>query len=57
MSAPEFGFSAGAFIVALHVIAQVTKALREVGGTSDDYRSFATELDQLKRTLELLNTR
>lgn len=40
MSGPAFGFSAGDFIAAVNFVVKVTKALKDVGGASDEYRSL-----------------
>ncbi|KAL2133704.1 hypothetical protein VTI74DRAFT_1880 [Chaetomium olivicolor] len=57
MSAPTFGFSAGDFIAVLGLIVKDTRALKDVGGESDEYRSLMQELSLLKRILIQLHAR
>lgn len=57
MSGPTFGFSAGDFIAAVALIVNVTKALKDVGGASDEYRSLVQELSLLERILKQLHAR
>lgn len=57
MSGPAFGFSAGDFISAVTLIVSVTKALKDAGGASDEYRSLTEELDLLQRILKQLHAR
>lgn len=46
--APAFGFSAGDFIAATKLIVDVSKALKDAGGASDEYRSLVAEFDLLQ---------
>jgi hypothetical protein len=56
MSGPAFGFSAGDFIAAVTLIVDVTKALKDAGGASEEYRSLVQELGLLGRILTQLNS-
>src|SRR2546429_8753143 len=49
-----FGFSVGDFIAVIQLIAMVSKALKGVGGASDDYRLLFQELEHLQLVLEQL---
>lgn len=57
MSGPAFGFSAGDFIAGVTLIVNVTKALKDAGGASDEYRSLVQELGLLERILKQLHAR
>ena len=52
-----FGFSAGDFIAAVGLVANVTKALKDVGGASEEYRSLVEELESLQRVVKSLHDR
>ncbi|KAH6847187.1 hypothetical protein B0I37DRAFT_374439 [Chaetomium sp. MPI-CAGE-AT-0009] len=52
MSGPAFGFSAGDFIAAVGLLVNVTNALKDAGGASDEYRSLVRELRLLERVLK-----
>ncbi|RYP06777.1 hypothetical protein DL765_009365 [Monosporascus sp. GIB2] len=56
MSAPAFGFSVGDFISAIELIVKVSKALRDAGGVSEDYRSLVIELNLLQDVLAQLHS-
>src|SRR5437868_2898214 len=57
MAAPAFGFSAGDFISAVKLIVDVSKALKDAGGASDEYRNVVTELELLQNVLTQLQPR
>jgi hypothetical protein len=57
MSGPAFGFSVGDFLTAGKLIVNITKALKEAGGASDEYRSLVQELGLLERILKRLQTK
>ena len=57
MSGPAFGFSAGDFISAVSFLVKVTKALKDAGGATDEYRSLVAELGLLQRILRQLHMR
>jgi hypothetical protein len=48
----SFGYSAGDFFAAIGLIVEVGLALRDVGGSSQEYRQVKAELDTLKSALE-----
>ena len=52
-----FGFSAGDFIAAIGLVANVTTALKDAGGASDEYRSLVRELESLKLVVKTLHDR
>lgn len=56
MAAPAFGFSAGDFIAATKLIVDVSKALKDAGGASDEYRSLVAELGLLQNILTELQS-
>ncbi len=57
MATPAFGFSAGDLISAVNLIVDVSKALKRVGGASDDYQSLVAELGLLQKILGRLQAR
>ncbi|KAL1602436.1 hypothetical protein SLS60_005852 [Paraconiothyrium brasiliense] len=54
MASPGFGFSVGDFIAVIKLIGQVTKALQDTDGATDDFRMLQQELNQLQVLLEHL---
>lgn len=56
MVPPAFGFSAGDFITAIKLVGQVTKALKDTDGATDDFRMLQLELHQLQVVLEYLQS-
>lgn len=54
MAAPGFGFSAGDFISAVKLISDVSKALKDTGGASENYLQILAELDLLNGVLTQL---
>lgn len=56
MPAPAFGFAAGDFIAATKLIVDVSKALKDAGGASDEYRSLLAELELLQNILTELQS-
>lgn len=48
----SFGYSAGDFFTAVGLIVEVGLALRDAGGSAQEYRQVKTELDALKSALE-----
>ncbi|EAQ82872.1 hypothetical protein CHGG_11048 [Chaetomium globosum CBS 148.51] len=57
MSVPAFGFSAGDFIAAVGLAVNVTNALKDVGGASEQYRILVQELNSLERVVRKLHAR
>ncbi|KAH6623709.1 hypothetical protein F5144DRAFT_370106 [Chaetomium tenue] len=57
MSVPAFGFSAGDFIAAVGLAVNVTNALKDAGGASEQYKSLVEELNSLERVVKKLHTR
>lgn len=49
----EFGFSLGDFVAVGDLVFRVTKALKERGGSSDDFTRLTTSLDSLLRCLRV----
>ncbi len=47
----SFGYSAGDFFTAVGLIVEVGLALRDAGGSAQEYRQVKTELDALKSAL------
>lgn len=54
MASPGFGFSVGDVIAVIKLIAQVTKALQDTDGATDDFRMLQQELNQLQVLIEHL---
>jgi hypothetical protein len=52
-----FGFSAGDFIAAVGLLANVTNALKDAGGASAEYRSLVLELKSLEHVVKQLHDR
>jgi hypothetical protein len=48
----SFGYSAGDFFTAIQLIVEVASALREAGGSAQEYQKIHDELDTLKAALE-----
>lgn len=48
----SFGFSAGDFIAATKLIADVVSSLRDAGGAREDYQELVGELESLDRALQ-----
>lgn len=54
MAAPGFGFSAGDFIAATKLLVDVSKALKDAGGASDEYRQVLAEFNLIKDAITQL---
>ncbi|CCT75700.1 uncharacterized protein FFUJ_11735 [Fusarium fujikuroi IMI 58289] len=54
MTVPAFGFSAGDFVSAVNLIIEITKALKNTGGASEDYLQVLADLKLLKDVLSHL---
>ena len=52
-----FGFSAGDFIAAVGLVANVTNALKDASGASAEYRSLVLELKSLEHVVKKLHDR
>lgn len=52
----SFGFSAGDFVAAVKIIADLITCLKDVGGSRDDYQELIRELESLDRTLKHIDT-
>jgi hypothetical protein len=51
MAAPGFGFSAGDFISAAKLIADISKALKDTGGAAENYLEVLADLNLLNDVL------
>ena len=52
MASPGFGFSAGDFIAAGKLIIDVTQALKDAGGATDDYRKVVAQIKLLRNVYQ-----
>ena len=52
---PVFGFSASDFVTAIGLINDCRKALRDSGGSKDDFLVLLQDLEQIQSVLEQLN--
>jgi len=48
----SFGFSVGDFLAASQLITQITRSLREAGGSKSEYQELLRELESLSRALQ-----
>jgi preprotein translocase subunit SecE len=55
MAAPAFGFSFGDIVTAIKILNDVRTALRETGGSRDEFQHILVDLQQLEIILEQLN--
>jgi len=55
MAAPAFGFSFGDMVAAIKILNDVRTALRETGGSRDEFQQVLVDLQRLEIILEQLN--